>query len=527
VAEPAPSGVAWGLRRLAWVLPLTVLVHMLGARPEIVGVFGDDLLYVGIARSLWDHGGIEVFALPGAPEVAKYPLGWPAVLAGFAALTGGLRDEAAYLWPIGFNVLAWGLMALVTVVRLVPRLGGDWRAQLAVGLLLAVNTPAMEMVPTLMSEPLFALLAVGAIVAALEGRVVAAGALVASAAMVRAVGAPLALVGVVLALLGRQFRLAGGLALGWLVQAVVMRVVRAAVTPLDEDWQAVLHYYVAYDEHMAFYTEAKGAMASRLWAVASGNAEVGLRSLGEFATALSFAGLSAKDAAGEEWVGLVMLGLVGIGAVASRASRAVGVLLGVYVTIFVFWTWPFSSRFWLPVMPLVWTLGVLGLARLGWVGRTLTLPIAAGIVLFNLIVPMARVRVRYGSEAELTAADAVFEASYARLAARVGRGDVLLGENTALGLANRLGVPAIEARALLPSELLFAQILRLPMPTGYAHAAEGPLDTLAARSGTVWVVWLPELPPPFPELFAPLQREGKLVAEDVGEGLVLWRFVEG
>ncbi len=60
--------------RFAWVAPLTFMVHALGARSEMIGVWGDDALYANMAEAIRTGGALVTSILPGAPGVAKYPL---------------------------------------------------------------------------------------------------------------------------------------------------------------------------------------------------------------------------------------------------------------------------------------------------------------------------------------------------------------------------------------------------------------------------------------------------------------------
>ena len=58
-----------------------------------VGWYHDDGIYTITANAIADGRGPRLDYLPGAPYATKYPLFWPALLAGFLSLTGAtLRD---------------------------------------------------------------------------------------------------------------------------------------------------------------------------------------------------------------------------------------------------------------------------------------------------------------------------------------------------------------------------------------------------------------------------------------------------
>lgn len=538
-----PPPARWSI---AWVGPVAALVAAAGAEPWLVGVWADDAVYLGMAESLAAGRGLVVDVLPGAPEVAKYPLGYPAVLAALAPLTGGVGTGAHLGAALAVNVVAWALAVQWTVGALVPRLGGDRAAQLATGFALAVSTVAGRLVPQLLSEALFALLLVllveRALAAAAEAR---AGTLAAVAglgmalAAVRSVGAPLLLVGVAVAALARRPRLALALGLGWAGQAALSAAQRATVTLPEGDAARVLHYFTSYDEHVGYYTGAladggPARLLGRLGAVLARNLDVGPRALGEFVAPLSFAGGPTGEAtgAGMWWVGAALLGLALVAAATRRARWGVGVILVAWVAVFLAWTWPFSVRFWLPVVPLIFALAVVGLGEWGAVGRALRWGLAAGVLLFNAPDPWYRARgllAREGAGGPHPAAvaeggvaapsDRGFLAAVRAVDERAGPEDVVVGDLSALWLAERAGSHGIDLRSLLPADRLLELTIGVSPdgapPDAATLAAElapslDALGRLLPEGGDTWIVVDPADPSPLTEAVRLLVRSGRL-----------------
>jgi len=130
------------------------------------GVFYDDGLYAGLAWALAHGHGFTHPNLPGSPAGVHFPPLFPAVLAPLfgtlsiprAAFAGKVLDALCF-------AAASGLLAAHAVrIRLLGDVP-DWLAPALVALA-AVAIPVLTLLGALMSEPLFALLLVGAIVLA-------------------------------------------------------------------------------------------------------------------------------------------------------------------------------------------------------------------------------------------------------------------------------------------------------------------------------------------------------------------------
>lgn len=474
----------------AWVGPLTFLVHLLGAQPQLIGVWCDDAIYMDLGRSLASGHGLAVDTLPLSPASAKYPVGWPLLLAGLFRLGLDGRTEAGGFVILAINAAFWALSAHLAANRLLPALGERGVGPRAlVGLTLAINTVSLRVAITAMSEPMFTVALISAVILAFQSEsssrrapLIGLGAAVALAGLARSVGAPLALVGAGLALLAtRRARVPGAIVAGGAVVAGVGRLVRAAAPQPRGDAATILHYYTSYDEHVRYYGGPLGAgdlagFVGRLTQVAGYNAGLAPRSLGSFLFPADLVGLP-DSGAGVAMVGVVFFALA-CASLRRPAARPVLALILAYTAIFLCWTWPFSNRFWLPVFPLLAPLAVLGLGELGNIGRLIRGPLVALAVMGNAIVPLNLLLDRL-SPGELTAAapDEQDE-DLALLRGRVGPEDVVLGSHVALWFGARVPSRAMELEALLPADD------RLGLMLGAVDAeAEAPRLADALESG--------------------------------------------
>lgn len=503
----------------AWVGLAVAAVHLVGIDPGLVGAWADDAIYLDMGRSLAEGGPVVASILPGGPEVAKYPLGFPALIAALRLLGG---DVGALLV---LNVVLWGLAAQLLVDGILPRLGATVGERVAVGLLLAVNTVTLQTIPTALSEPLFTLALTGGLAAALTGRLPWVAGCAAVLGLTRSVGAPVLVAGIAVALLAKERRLAGALAVGWVVQAVVSVFQRAAVGEPDADTLAALHYYVDYGEHTRFYTAPlrAGELASfteRLAGVLSANLATGARSLSGLVYPADYVGGEGVPALG---VGLLALAVAG--AVRAPPLRPVLAVVGAYVAIFTLWTWPFSVRFWTPVVPLILAAAGMGLARLGNVGRLLVGPVVGLMLVGNAFVPFYKAKGRLVRSA-VSEEDSALDLGITWLAERVGRDDVLVGDLGAFWLARRLGTHAVELEAMLPADDHLSLVLGLAGWDVQRHAGD-LAEALAAvgrlaKGGEVYVVYAEWKVAEVAPVLARLEAAGVLRAEGQHGALQVW-----
>lgn len=474
-----------------WVGPLTFLVHLLGAQPQLIGVWCDDAIYMDLGRSLAAGHGLHVDTLPLSPASAKYPVGWPLLLSALFRLGLDGSSPAGGFVILAINALFWALVAHLVVNHLLPALGERALGTRAlVGLMLAINTVTQAVAITAMSEPMFTVAVISAILLALRGAdsprpgpLIGLGALVALAGLTRSVGGPLALVGAGLALLAtRRAALPGAIGAGWALQAGIGRLARAAAPQPTGDAATILHYYTGYDEHVRYYGAPLGAgdlpaLFGRLAQVVGHNARVAPRALGSF--------LFPSDLVGLPDVGLGV-GLVGVaffamacGAALRRPrTRPVLALVLAYTAIFLCWTWPFSNRFWLPIFPLLTPLALLGLEALGNVGRLLRGPLVALALMGNAIVPFNLLQTRLGPSTDAAAAEqGEQDTNLALLRAEMSADDVLLGSHFALWVGWQVHSHAMELEALLPSDDRLGLVLGAVDPDAEARRLADELES--------------------------------------------------
>lgn len=137
----------------------------------------DSILYVALARGIVHGCGFAPYSgACGAPEVLRTP-GYPVFLIPFLS---------NFRWAIAAQALIGALVCLV-VARFTSRRYGIL-AGIVAAALVAVDVPLILIGKELMAEPLFQLVATGAIFASLEGAGVLSGTMVGLSALVRPVG---------------------------------------------------------------------------------------------------------------------------------------------------------------------------------------------------------------------------------------------------------------------------------------------------------------------------------------------------
>lgn len=516
---------------LAWVGPLTFAVHALGAHPDRLGMWGDDAIYQAMADALRRGGPLVADVLPSAPGVQKYPLGWPATIAALEALGASVNGVLLV------NAALWALTVQLVVSVLLPACGARLRVCVLTGLVLSLDTLTMDLVPQLMSEPSFTLALTAAAVLVVRGGTrrgeLAALALCAAvAAGTRTVGGLYAgLGGLLLGIAGRR-ALGGALLAGTAFAGGLGALARACTVPPTGDALEVLRYYVSYDVHTGWYLDrwaagGPAAVLGGLATVAGANVRFGPESLGLFVapTAWSSADSAGAPGTGTELVGLAVLALAALGALRAPRARPLAVLLALHALIFLAWTWPFSSRFWLPLVPVLVGLAVFAIDGLGDVGRLALVPVVGLVVALNAIQPAYAARAAvWGPDpdaaAEAAAADAPLDAAIAALRARVHPGDVLAGESYVFWLARPLGASAVELRNLVPfAEALPAALHLLPGPDDVARqgglfaANLRRLRAITPPSARVWVAYEPRRREPKRDWIRRAQEAGLLADE--------------
>jgi 4-amino-4-deoxy-L-arabinose transferase-like glycosyltransferase len=151
----APAAVALALR-LALFAPAA-------AHPERLTIDGDSLEYVMLAQNLAaGHGFSLAERPPYNPDVRRTPV-FPSVLAGVATIAGRDLRVAAM-----FGLLC-SVAAIVVVAALAARLFGDAAGRLA-GFLLAIDLSSATYATQVLTEPLFTVLMLLAVLASVDRR---------------------------------------------------------------------------------------------------------------------------------------------------------------------------------------------------------------------------------------------------------------------------------------------------------------------------------------------------------------------
>jgi len=153
---------------IAAVVALSVLlVTVRSQAPVGAGIYYDDGAYLALARSMANGEGYVYSNLPDAVPGVKYPPAYPAVLAVTWKAFGMYPENLGALKAL--NALFWGLAAGGTFLLFAR---GSRRRVIAVGLVTLyafLTIPSMSVATVLLSEPLFLLACVGALLLAARG----------------------------------------------------------------------------------------------------------------------------------------------------------------------------------------------------------------------------------------------------------------------------------------------------------------------------------------------------------------------
>jgi hypothetical protein len=319
---------------------------ILAVMPDaLVGVFYDDGLYLGLARSLVEGHGYRHLHLPGAPAGVHYPWLYPLWLAGLWRLWPAFPDNVVLLR--GANAVLMGGFTALSVLYLGRRLA---LRPVVLALLLAAAATAIPVVAVatvLFSEPLFLVLAAGACWAAdaagdgASGRrrdaaALLAGVLAALAALTRSIGIAVVAGVVVPLLLARRWRAAvaaavpPALALGaW---AAWVATHRAGIDP------AIAANYGTYGDFVG-----QGGVQG-----------VSVQALGELLQPLGAITLGMLPAPARAMIGLPVLVVTAAGlGVMLRRAPAAGWSSIAYAAIVVAWPYGPSRFLWAAVPWLV------------------------------------------------------------------------------------------------------------------------------------------------------------------------------
>jgi len=128
-----------------------------------VGVFHDDAMYVILARSLATGQGFRYLNLPGAPVASHFPPGYPALLSLVWRVAPGFPGNLVAFKALNAICLSASAVLVAQLVR--ERLESE-RWGLGAGIVTAVSVPLLVLVTMVLSEPLFLVALLAALILA-------------------------------------------------------------------------------------------------------------------------------------------------------------------------------------------------------------------------------------------------------------------------------------------------------------------------------------------------------------------------
>ncbi|MCC6536954.1 MAG: hypothetical protein IT162_05355 [Bryobacterales bacterium] len=303
------------------------------------GIYHDDAIYLVAGKSLAEGNGYRIASLPGQPHQTKYPPLYPALL---AAVWKVAPDFPANLpWVMLATWLSLPLLVYLSL-RLLGAAGFDETARLGLAAFIALCPVAVQFSVIAMSEIPFCALLVAALWRLERGHAGQAGVLAGLAFLTRGAALPLLVTAPAVFVWRRQFAQAGRFA--------------AAMLPAVIGWQvwAALHRAPA-DPLTLFYTDYFGyyrqdvplAALPELFVF---NLNPAVKAIGELLIFDEDSGFGALTLA-RILTAAVISGCVRL----MRSGRLVhyGWFGALYTVQFLFWNYPPTHRFFLPLLPLV------------------------------------------------------------------------------------------------------------------------------------------------------------------------------
>jgi hypothetical protein len=151
----------WAAAATAGLVTLSIALAVV--RPYIIGAFHDDAIYVILGRALASGAGYRYLNLPHMPYATHYPPGYPALLAVLWRIAPRFPDNV--LWFERANACLLGLAGVLgyLLVRRTTRFSPWWAA--AVAILGTAAVPALALATVILSESLFLVALLAALVA--------------------------------------------------------------------------------------------------------------------------------------------------------------------------------------------------------------------------------------------------------------------------------------------------------------------------------------------------------------------------
>lgn len=330
-----------------WLLLALWAVH-----PTRIGTFQDDGIYVSTARSLAENSEYRLVNLPTAPSQTKYPPIFPILLSLIWRVAPDFPSNVILFKAVG--VVCWALSMLLAQRLALDALRVSPLASLGLVTLSAGSVLALTHLNFVLTEPLYTVLSMLAILLATQSRetdrprALAAGAVAALAYLTRVQG--LALIFAVSASFGwkRDWRSAGKALAPGCVAIAGWRL--WCISRFDEP-SMLLGYYVSY-QHFSASGASRSFLLDLLATVSFHLIDVP-QSIARFLVALS-PGI-------DWWLGIALLVLTAVGSISlmRKGHPALVLFVGSSLAVTMALPW-FPQRLVMPIFP-----GTLVLACVG------------------------------------------------------------------------------------------------------------------------------------------------------------------
>ncbi|MDF1667444.1 MAG: hypothetical protein P1V97_37210 [Planctomycetota bacterium] len=486
------SSFEWGLRIGVPLIAFFFACFTMNA--DIVGSFQDDALYLDMARSLGQGTAFVSESLPGQPSLGKYPVFHPLLLSSFY-----LFGEPSITALLLFQSLIFASFLALLINVILPLLKLKAPERLAIFAVLVSHDIFLQAMFSLLSESLFCLLLCAQFCSLIQllkksepnqNWTWPALFTVVSflACLTRSVSLVL-LPFLILYLLYRKYKktsvlvgLALVLSIG--IQSGLRQKLSADNQERHPHLKTALAYYLDYSFHTGYYKDPLkegdvSVVAGRVAETVASNSYYGARSLGSLFNPMRIIrlalGYKNQSQGGLSiFLGLFFLGAAFFGLYQDSSSRLLFLFLLPYIALFIGWTWVFSARFWLPVLPFL-LLGVAQSARkLGRIPRLL-IP----IVLVVFLIPHVFFVFSKEADPDLSGRDPqtfsegereydAFEKQLAWLSQYSSRerGDVFFGGFNSFWVARRLDLPGLWLASLAPRDSFIRKGLNLAPELG-------------------------------------------------------------
>jgi hypothetical protein len=476
----------WALRLGVPIFALSLALFAMN--PEVVGSFQDDALYLDMARSLGQGQGFQSEVLPGQVQLGKYPVLYPLLLSIFFRL----GNPSPTLLLI-FQSLLFSATISVIVNGFMPCFGFKKIERFALCLLLMTHEIVLQSFVSLLSEPLFTLLLtlhLGWLASQLHKpdpspkKLILGASLSLLACLTRTIHFILVPISVLLLLRQGQRKSAAVLSLTLVFAFLTQSTLRTQLAADNQEKRPkisrALHYYLDYKYHTSYYSDPLKAgelnvFAARLSRIGRVNSQQGVQSLGKFLdpirpTELALGLSPGRRPALHGILGLLLLGLAFYGLYQDPRLRPLIALLIPYIAFFTVWTWVFSGRFWLPILPFLLMGLLITLRRVSQ--RHVAIPIALLILLLSLPYTVLALQSKavpdYSKRDPKTLNKAerhylAFEShiDWLSKASEKIRGDVFVGGFNSFWLGQRLRLPALWLDTLQDRDAFLEQNMKL------------------------------------------------------------------